>query len=67
MAIKRLVIMGGCANGRGNQTRSTEFNIGADPEAAAVVFKIEWQKSVVVSLELVMKYPIPWKDFDILI
>ena len=42
MAIKRLVIMGGCANGRGNQTRSTEFNIGADPEAAAVVFKIKW-------------------------
>ena len=32
--ISHLVIMGGCGNARGNLTRTTEFNISADPEAA---------------------------------
>ncbi|CAK9098061.1 Probable uridine nucleosidase 2 (Uridine ribohydrolase 2) [Durusdinium trenchii] len=33
-----LVVMGCCGNGRGNHGRVTEFNIHADPEAAAEVF-----------------------------
>lgn len=36
--IRRLVIMGGSA-GRGNCTPNAEFNIAADPEAAACVFR----------------------------
>ncbi|HWG10285.1 MAG TPA: nucleoside hydrolase [Rhodanobacteraceae bacterium] len=37
--VARLVIMGGAVTGRGNYERvPTEFNIGFDPEAAAIVF-----------------------------
>ena len=36
--IGRLTIMGGTVYGRGNVTPAAEFNIYADPEAAAVVF-----------------------------
>ena len=37
--VERLVIMGGAVTGRGNYERvPTEFNIGFDPEAAAIVF-----------------------------
>jgi purine nucleosidase len=36
--IGRLTIMGATLNGRGNVTPAAEFNIYADPEAAAVVF-----------------------------
>lgn len=36
--IKRLVIMGGSNNGRGNITAAAEFNFYVDPHAAKVVF-----------------------------
>ena len=36
--IGRLTIMGGTVYGRGNVTPAAEFNVYADPEAAAVVF-----------------------------
>lgn len=35
----RVVVMGGAVNARGNKTSCTEFNIYADPEAAAVSFE----------------------------
>jgi purine nucleosidase len=39
--VREFVIMGGSA-GRGNVTPAAEFNIWADPEAAAVVFRAAW-------------------------
>ncbi|GAA4837018.1 nucleoside hydrolase [Saccharopolyspora rosea] len=47
---RRLVIMGG-AYGRGNSTPAAEFNIHADPEAAAVVFGAPW-RPVMIGLDL---------------
>ena len=35
--IKRLWILGGSASGRGNLTERAEYNVGVDPEAAAIV------------------------------
>ena len=40
--VRDFVIMGGSA-GRGNVTPAAEFNIAADPEAAAIVFEAGWR------------------------
>src|SRR6202012_4936192 len=39
--VRDFVIMGG-SSGRGNVTPAAEFNIWADPEAAAIVFSAGW-------------------------
>lgn len=52
--VARLVIMGGAVTGHGNYLRpATEFNIGFDPEAAAIVFAafpqfdlVDWEATV---------------------
>ena len=44
--VRNLVIMGGSA-GRGNVTPAAEFNIAADPEAAAIVFGAGWTVTMV--------------------
>jgi purine nucleosidase len=45
--IGRLTIMGGTVYGRGNATPAAEFNIFADPEAAAIVFREDLDTMVV--------------------
>ncbi len=44
--VRDFVIMGGSA-GRGNTTPAAEFNIAADPEAAAIVFGAGWTVTMV--------------------
>lgn len=44
--VRNFVIMGGSA-GRGNATPAAEFNILADPEAAAIVFSAGWTVTMI--------------------
>ncbi len=75
--IQNIVIMGGSANGRGNVTRTAEFNINADPEAAQIVFAFPWDQIAynteivaytphitVVSWDLCKEYSLPYPFFD---
>ena len=57
-AISRLVVMGGTSQARGNASAVAEFNVAADPEAAAVVFGagiptviVPWETTVDAPLE----------------
>ncbi|CAK9053894.1 unnamed protein product [Durusdinium trenchii] len=59
-----LVVMGCCGNGRGNHGRVTEFNIHADPEAAAEVFARSWPQLTVSSWDLTVFATVPWPRFD---
>jgi purine nucleosidase len=56
--VGRLTVMGGTVYGRGNATPAAEFNIFADPEAAAIVFAanidtvvVPWEPCVTHFLE----------------
>jgi purine nucleosidase len=46
-AVKDVVVMGGAVRVPGNVTPVAEFNIHADPEAAAVVFGLPWPATLV--------------------
>lgn len=65
-AISHLGIMGGCANGKGNATRSSEFNVYADPEAAERVFSVSarFKRVTCIPWELTVTFQIPWCIFD---
>jgi purine nucleosidase len=51
--VREFVIMGGSA-GRGNVTPAAEYNIWADPEAAAVVFRAGWTV-IVLGLDVTLR------------
>jgi len=61
--IGQLTIMGGTVYGRGNTTPAAEFNIYADPEAAAVVFAADIE-IVVVPWEPCMAHKITGAQVD---
>ncbi|HYD05177.1 MAG TPA: nucleoside hydrolase [Reyranella sp.] len=63
--IGRLTIMGGTLYGRGNTTPAAEFNIFADPEAAAVVFSADID-TVVVPWEPCVAHAITGAEVDAL-
>jgi len=63
--IGRLTLMGGTVYGRGNTTPAAEFNIYADPEAAAIVFAAEIE-TVVVPWEPCVSHCISGSEVDAL-
>ncbi len=63
MKYKRLVIMGGTINARGNTSSvAAEFNIFADPEAAAIVME-SWPLLTLVSWETTMDHGLPFAEW----
>jgi purine nucleosidase len=64
---QRLVVMGGAIRGTGNMAErpATEFNIYADPEAAAIVFE-SWPGLELVSWETTLLYPLTLQHLDAL-
>jgi inosine-uridine nucleoside N-ribohydrolase len=67
--IDHLVIMGGSANGLGNVTRTAEFNVHADAEAAHSVFTYPWDEIcncivTCVSWDICKDAAIPYDIFD---
>jgi len=46
-AVREVVLMGGAARAPGNSAPVAEFNIYADPEAAAIVFRQSWPLTMV--------------------
>jgi len=61
---KRLVIMGGAYFAQGNtENLPAEFNIYADPDAAAVVFE-NWDQLTMISWEATVSHGIPITEFQ---
>lgn len=62
--VKRLVIMGGAVNGRGNISRiPVEFNTGFDPEAAHIVFS-RWPTFDLIDWEATLAHGLPFAQVE---
>lgn len=59
----RIVVMGGAVRGRGNVTAAAEFNVYADPEAAAMVFT-RVPELTLVSWDATLDHTVPWTVWD---
>jgi len=59
----RIVTMGGAVHGRGNVTPAAEFNILADPEAAAIVFERVGELTL-MPWETILDTKVPWDEWE---
>jgi inosine-uridine nucleoside N-ribohydrolase len=64
-AVREIVLMGGAARPPGNVTPVAEFNIYADPEAAAIVFAQPWPVTM-VGLDVTSRVQLTGADRDAL-
>lgn len=62
--VKRLLIMGGAVNGRGNTHHvPAEFNVGFDPEAAHVVFS-SWPRFELIDWEATLRHGLDYEQLE---
>ncbi|CAN7976642.1 unnamed protein product, partial [Ixodes persulcatus] len=59
-ALRRLVIMGGTFDARGNETAVGEFNFAWDPEAASVVLSEAECETKLLTFEPCLQHTIDW-------
>ena len=64
-SVREVVLMGGAARLPGNVTPVAEFNIYADPQAAAIVFQQPWRVTM-VGLDVTNKVPLTRAERDAL-
>ncbi len=64
--LRDIVVMGGAVHGRGNVTPAAEFNVYADPEAAAMVFE-RVPRLTLVPWETVVSHRVRWDRWQRLV